>query len=122
MRILVQMLFLSQALAAPLEFGDALKLADKNEAALEASVKKALVQSQDTALHAAMANCVALAPGKLPAFTIVLKLDASGHALQSWRNNDLPIVRCAERELRNGAYKTNGQGDFFTSFVVSFTP
>ncbi|QIL21090.1 hypothetical protein [Thermomonas sp. HDW16] len=122
MKILVQTLLLSQALVAPLEFSDALKLADKNEAGLEAGVKSTLVQSQDTALHAAMANCVALAPGKLPAFTIVLKLDASGHALQSWRNNDLPVVRCAERELRNGSYKTNGQDEFYTSFVVSFTP
>ena len=122
MKILVQSLLLLQALTAPLEFSDALKLADKNEAALEAGVKKVLIQSQDAALHAAMANCVALAPGKLPAFTIVLKLDASGHSLQSWRNNDLPIVRCAEKELRNGAYKTNGKGDFYTSFVVSFTP
>ena len=122
MKILIQALLASQALVSPVEFSDALKLADKNEAGLEARAKSALVRSQDAELHKAMANCVDLAPGRLPAFTVVLKLDGSGQAVQSWRNNDLPVVRCAERELRNGTYKTNGQANFFTSFVVSFTP
>lgn len=122
MKMLIQSLLLSQALATPIEFGDALKLADQNEAAMEAGARTLLVQGQDFALHAAMASCVALAPGKLPAFTVVLALDAAGRATRSWRNNDLPMVRCVERELRNGAYKTNGKDDFFISFVVSFTP
>ncbi|RYZ21560.1 MAG: hypothetical protein EOO16_12440 [Chitinophagaceae bacterium] len=122
MKFSIQSLLLSQALAAPIEFSDALKLADANEAALEPLVKTILVQSQDTALKAALANCVDLAPARLPAFTIVLKLDSTGHAAQSWRNNEIPMVRCVEKDLSKGAYKTNGSDEFFVSFVVSFTP
>ena len=120
--MLLPSLLLSQALAVPVGFDDALRLADRNEAALAAEAKAALVQSQDVALRAAVASCAALAPGKLPAFTIVLELDGGGRAIQSWRNNDLPMVRCVEKELRQRAYRSNGQGGFFTSFVVSFTP
>ena len=43
MKMLVQILLLSQAIVAPLEFSDALKLADKNEAGLEAGVKSTLI-------------------------------------------------------------------------------
>jgi len=122
MKLLILSMLAAQALAAPLDFADALKLADANEAALDADAKAALMQSQDAALRTATAGCVSLAPGRLPAFTIVMELDADGRALNSWRDSDLPMVRCVERELRNGAYRTTGKGGFFMSFVVSFTP
>ena len=108
------------ALSAPLEFSDALKRADTNEAALDPTIKAALVRSQDTSLHAAMASCVDLAPGKLPNFTVVLQLDSSGRSLNSWRNNNVPMVRCVERELVKATYPTNHAADFFMSFVVTF--
>ena len=108
------------AAAAPLEFSDALKRADTNEAALDPTIKAALIRSQDTSLHAAMAGCVDLAPGKLPEFTIVLQLDPAGRSLNSWRNNNVPMVRCVERELAKATYPTNHTADFFMSFVVTF--
>lgn len=123
---LLSLLLTTQAVIAapamPIDFSDALQRADANEAALAPAMKATLVQSQDTALHAAMASCVDLAPGKLPAFTIVLKLDAAGHSSNSWRNNDVPMVRCVERALAMQRYPTNQQADFFTSFVVTFKP
>ena len=108
------------AAGTPLEFSDALKRADKNEAALAQPVKATLVRSQDAALHAAMASCVNLAPGKLPDFTIVLQLDPAGRSLNSWRNNNVPMVRCVERELAKGTYPTDQRPDFYMSFVVTF--
>ncbi len=119
----LSLLFAAQALtapAAPLEFNDALKRADTNEAALDPIIKAALVRNQDTLLRAAMAGCVDLAPGKLPDFTIVLELDSAGHSLNSWRNNNVPMVRCVERELSKGAYPTDQRPHFFMSFVVTF--
>lgn len=122
MILLLSLLLATQAVAAPPDFSAALNRADANEAGLDRSVKAALVQSQDAALHAALANCVNLAPGKLPAFSIVLQLDPAGQPLHSWRNNDLPMVRCVERELAKATYPTNRQPDFFMSFVVTFEP
>ena len=104
----------------PVEFSDALKHADSNEAALDPAIKAMLVRDQDSALHAAMASCVDLAPGKLPDFTIVLVLDSSGRSMNSWRNNNVPMVRCVERELAKAAYPTDQRADFFMSFVVTF--
>ncbi len=121
MKLLMPSLLLSQVLAAPIGFDQALRLADRDEAALEAGAKAVLVQSQDAALQAAAASCVALAPGQLPAFTIVLALDSSGRATRSWRNSDVPMVLCVERELRNGSYGSSGRDESFVSFVVSFT-
>ena len=106
----------------PLEFSDALKRADANEGALDPTIKATLVHAQDAALHTAMASCVDLAPGKLPSFTIVLQLDPVGRHLNSWRNNNVPMVRCVERELAKAAYPTNQRPDFFMSFVVTFEP
>jgi hypothetical protein len=108
--------------ATPLDFSDALKRADTNEAALDPPVKATLVRAQDAALKASMASCVDLAPGKLPNFTIVLELDSAGHSLNSWRNNNAPMVRCVERELAKGSYATNRSPDLFMSFVVTFEP
>lgn len=106
----------------PLEFSDALKRADTNEAALDPTIKATLVRAQDATLKASMASCVDLAPGKLPNFTVVLELDSSGRSLNSWRNNNVPMVRCVERELAKAAYPTNQRRDFFMSFVVTFEP
>lgn len=108
--------------ATPLEFSDALKRADRNEAALDPAIKATLVRAQDTALKASMASCVDLAPGKLPHFTVVLELDSAGRPLNSWRNNDVPMVRCVERELAKAIYPTTTDPDFFMSFVVTFKP
>lgn len=108
--------------APPLEFESALGRADTNEATLDPVIKATLVRSQDTALHAAMASCVDLAPGKLPDFTIVLELDPAGHSVNSWRNNNVPMVRCVERELSGRTYPTNQRPHFFMSFVVTFAP
>lgn len=122
---MVALLLAAQAVttpALPLEFSDALKRADINEAALDPSIKATLVGNQDTTLHAAMASCVDLAPGKLPDFTIVLQLDSAGRSLNSWRNNNVPMVRCVERELAKATYPTNQRPDFFMSFVVTFEP
>ena len=122
---MVALLLVAQTVATstkPIEFSDALKRADTNEAVLEPTVKATLVRSQDAALKASMASCVDLAPGKLPNFTIVLELDSVGHSLNSWRNNNVPMVRCVERELVKSAYPTNRQSNFFMSFVVTFEP
>jgi hypothetical protein len=122
---IVALLLAAQAVTtptAPLEFSDALKRADTNEAALDPTIKATLVRNQDTALHAAMANCVDLAPGKLPNFTVVLELDPAGRSLNSWRDNNVPMVRCVERELAKATYPTNQWPHFFMSFVVAFEP
>ena len=107
---------------APLEFNDALKRADTNEAALDPDILATLVRTQNAVLKASMASCVDLAPGKLPNFTIVLQLDSAGQSLTSWRNNDVPMVRCVERELAKSSYPTNKRPEFFMSFVVTFEP
>lgn len=123
MILMVALVLATQAVAAPslpLEFSDALKRADTNEAALDPTIRATLVRSQDTTLKAAMANCVDLAPGKLPDFTIALQLDPAGHSLNSWRNSNVPMVRCVERELTKAVYPTNQHPDFFMSFVVTF--
>ena len=108
--------------ATPLEFSDALRRADANEAALDPNIKATLVKSQDAQLRSAMASCVDLAPGKLPNFTVVLQLDSAGQSLNSWRNDNVPMVRCVERELAKATYPTNHTADFFMSFVVTFEP
>lgn len=120
MIVLLAMLLSAQSAVPPLDFNGALKRADTNEAGLDPSSKATLVQSQDTALHEALARCVNLAPGRLPAFSIVLQLDAAGRSLQSWRDSDVPMVRCVEAELVKVTYPIHHTPDFFTSFVVTF--
>ena len=122
---MVALLLAAQTVATPatsLEFSDALKRADTNEAALDPKIKATLVQTQDTALKTSMASCVDLAPGKLPNFTVVLELDSAGRSLNSWRNNNVPMVRCVERELAKATYPTSKRSNFFMSFVVTFEP
>jgi hypothetical protein len=122
---MVALLLVAQTVATPatpIEFSDAIRRADTNEAALDPTLKATLVRAQDIALKASMASCVDLAPGKLPNFTVVLELDSAGHSLNSWRNNNVPMVRCVERELAKGTYPTNQRPDFFMSFVVTFEP
>jgi len=108
--------------AVPLEYYDARKLADADEAGMVGAARDAMQAAQRKLLDAGVVEC---ALGKshtdFSAFAIVLELDAEGRVRQTWRQGGSPLAICLQRYMRDKTLFVPPKAPFHSVLEVSFT-
>ena len=108
--------------AEPLEYYDARKLADADEAGVTGPARDAMLAAQRKLLDAGVVECSLGKPQKdFSAFAIVMRLDAQGLVQQTWREGGSPLAICLQRYVRDKTVFTPPKAPFFNSIEVSFT-
>ena len=88
--------------AEPLEYYDARKLADADEAGVTGPARDAMLAAQRKLLDAGVVECSLGKPQKdFSAFAIVMRLDAQGLVQQTWREGGSPLAICLQRYVRD---------------------
>jgi len=114
----------TQAAPAPalVEFYDAKKLADVDEAGVTGPAKDAMLATQRGLLDAGVVECSLGKPQKdFSAFTIVMRLDAQGRVQQTWRQGGSPLAICLQRYVRDKTVFVPPKAPFHTALDISFT-
>jgi hypothetical protein len=108
--------------AAPMDYLDARKLADADEASVTGPAHVAMLKAQQQLLDAGVQACALGKPQKdFSAFTIVMQLDASGQVQQTWRQGSSPLAICLQRYVRDKTVFVPPQAPFYTTLDISFT-
>ena len=108
--------------AEPLEYHDARKLADADEAGVTGAARDAMLSAQKALLDAGVVECSLGKPQKdFSAFTIVMRLDAQGRVQQTWRQGGSPLAICLQRYVRDKTELVPPKVPFYTVLDVSFT-
>lgn len=111
------------AFAAVHSYADAKTLADHDEAAATRVQTGDLRASQNAAIDRIIPQCVQTAgPGGMPAFVVVVELDASGKVLMTWRDGDSDFAACFERKLGMLSLFVPPHAPFYASFEMSMSP
>ena len=108
--------------AEPLEYYDARKLADADEAGVAGPARDAMLAAQRKLLDAGVVECSLGKPQKdFSGFTIVMALDASGKVQRTWREGGSPLAICLQRYVRDKVVFIPPRAPFHTSLAISFT-
>ena len=108
--------------AEPLEYYDARKLADADEAGVTGPARDAMLAAQRKLLDAGVVECSLGKPQKdFSAFTIVMRLDAAGQVRDTWRQGSSPLAICLQRYVRGKTVFTPPRDGFHMSLEISFT-
>ena len=108
--------------AEPLEYYDARKLADADEAGVTGPARDAMLAAQRKLLDAGVVECSLGKPQKdFSAFAIVMRLDAQGLVQQTWREGGSPLAICLQRYVRDKTVFVPPRAPFHTSLAISFT-
>ena len=108
--------------AEPLEYYDARKLADADEAGVTGPARDAMLAAQRKLLDAGVVECSLGKPHKdFSAFAIVMRLDAQGLVQQTWREGGSPLAICLQRYVRDKTVFVPPKAPFHTSLDISFT-
>ena len=108
--------------AEPLEYYDARKLADADEAGVVGAAKDAMLAAQRKLLDAGVVECSLGRPQKdFSAFTVVMRLDADGRVQQTWRQGSSPLAICLQRYVRDKHVFVPPKTPFYTALEISFT-
>jgi hypothetical protein len=111
------------AVPAPVvEYIDAKRLADADEATLVGPAHAAMRAAQARLLDAGVVACSLGIPQRdFTAFTIVMRLDAAGQVRDTWRQGSSPLAICVQRYLRGKTVFTPPRDRFHMSLEVSFS-
>ena len=105
----------------PLEYYDARKLADADEAGVTGAAKDAMLAAQRKLLDAGVVECSLGKPQKdFSAFAIVMRLDAQGLVQQTWRQGGSPLAICLQRYVRGRTLVAPPKAPFHASLEISF--
>ena len=108
--------------AEPLDYHDARKLADADEAGVTGPAKDAMLAAQRKLLDAGVVECSLGKPQKdVSAFAIVMRLDAQGLVQQTWREGGSPLAICLQRYVRDKTVFVPPKAPFHTSLDISFS-
>ena len=108
--------------AAPLEYYDARKLADADEAGMVGAARDAMQAAQRQLLDAGVVECsLGKSHTDFSAFAIVLELDAEGRVGQTWRQGGSPLAICLQRYMRDKILFVPPKAPFHSVLEVSFT-
>ena len=108
--------------AEPLEYYDARKLADADEAGVTGPARDAMLTAQRKLLDAGVVECSLGKPQKdFSAFAIVMRLDAQGLVQQTWREGGSPLAICLQRYVRDKTVFVPPKAPFHTSLDISFS-
>ena len=106
----------------PLEYYDARKLADADEAGVTGPARDAMLAAQRKLLDAGVVECSLGKPQKdFSAFAIVMRLDAQGLVQQTWREGGSPLAICLQRYVRDKTVFVPPKAPFHTSLDISFS-
>ena len=117
-------LWLAAAQAAPanLDYIDAKRLADADEASVTGPAHAAMLAAQQSLLDAGVVECALGRPQTdFTAFTIVMRLDADGRVQQTWRQGSSPLAICLQRYVRDKTVFVPPKAPFHTALDISFT-
>ncbi len=108
--------------SAPLEYVDAKKIADADEASVTGSAHAVMLAAQRKLLDAGVVACSLGNPqSDFSAFTLVMQLDAEGRVQQTWRQGGSPLAICLQRHVRDQIVFVPPKAPFLTVLEVSFT-
>ena len=112
----------SPAVAVPVvEYVDAKRLADADEAAVTGPAKEKLLAAQAALLDAGVADCNRFdLRGDVTPFIVVMQLDAQGRVRQTWREGGSPLAICLERYVRDRILVPPPKAPFHASLEISF--
>ena len=106
----------------PLEYYDARKLADADEAGVTGPARDAMLAAQRKLLDAGVVECSLGKPQKdFSAFAIVMRLDAQGLVQQTWRQGGSPLAICLQRYVRDKTVFMPPRAPFHTTLDISIT-
>lgn len=123
--LLAPMLFISMLHAAePVGYITAKATADVDEASMTEAEKSAALTQQRAFLDAAIAACATdqatAGSTDFSAFVVVVRLDATGRVVETWRQGDSPLALCTQRYALDRILFVPPRTPFHTSFEVSF--
>ncbi len=109
--------------ATPMDYAAAKALADADEASLDATTRQANLALQRAFLDAAVKACATdKTTAQLENFVVVMRLDASGQVVETWRRGDSALALCVERDSRGKTLFVPPRSPFHTSLEVNFVP
>ncbi len=112
----------SAAPAVPLEYVDAKRLADADEAGVIGDAHAAMLTAQKSLLDAGVVACSLGKPQTdFSAFTVIMQLDADGRVQRTWRQGSSPLAICLQKFVREKTAFTPPKAPFYTALEVSFT-
>lgn len=110
------------AAPADLEYIDAKRLADADEAGVTGPAHAAMLAAQQSLLNAGVAECALGRPQTdFSPFTIVMRLDAEGRVQQTWRQGSSPLAICLQRYVREKTVFAPPKAPFYTALDISST-
>lgn len=113
----------AQAADTPLEYVDAKKLADADEAGMVGPAKQSMLAAQRKLLDEGVVECSLGKPqSDFSAFTIVIRMDAQGVVRDTWRQGSSPLAICLQRFVRGKQVFVPPRAPFHVSLEISFTP
>jgi hypothetical protein len=111
-----------QPQSAALEYPDAKRLADADEASVTGATREALLAAQAALLDAGVAECNQQdLRGDVTPFVVVMRLDAQGRVQQTWREGGSPLAICLQRYVRDKTLIAPPKAPFHAALEISFT-
>ena len=108
--------------AAPMDYVDAKRLADADEASVSGPAHDAMLAAQKQLLDAGVVACSLGRPqSDFSPFTIVMRLDAAGRVQQTWRQGSSPLAICLQRYVRDTPLFVPPRAPFHAALEISFT-
>lgn len=126
MNLLLPLLLLLSPQSAPpaaiVDYPQAKRLADRDEASVSGPAKQALLAAQAQLLDAGVEHCnqQPLRKDRTP-FVVVMQLDSTGLVTATWRQGDSPLAICLQRYVRGQQVIKPPQAPFYAALEISFT-
>lgn len=111
----------TNAAATPVDYAEAKRLADADEAAVGGAARDALLAAQAALLDAGVAECNRFdLRGDVTPFVVVMELDAQGRVTRTWRQGGSPLAICLQRYVRDKTLVAPPKAPFHASLEISF--
>lgn len=109
------------ATATPMDYSEAKRFADADEAAVTGPAKEKLLAAQAALLDAGVVECNHFdLRGDVTPFVVVMRLDAQGRVVQTWRQGGSPLAICLQRYVRDKTLVAPPKAPFHASLEISF--
>lgn len=109
------------ATTTAMDYSEAKRLADADEAAVTGPAKERLLAAQAALLDAGVAECNRSdLRGDVTPFVVVMALDAQGRVRQTWRQGGSPLAICLQRYVRDKTLVAPPKAPFHASLEISF--
>lgn len=112
----------SPAATPSMDYVDAKRLADADEASVSGPAHDAMLAAQKQLLDAGVVACSLGRPqSDFSPFTLVMRLDAAGRVQQTWRQGSSTLAICLQRYVRDKLLFVPPRTPFHAALEISFT-